>query len=332
LVQACVDGADADVRELLDAGANQARTDDGATPLFIACNLGHAEIVQMLLKHDGVAANQATTDDGTTPLYVACNQGHAEIVQMLLEHEGVAANQARTDTGATPLYTACNRGHAEIVRALLMNGAISSINQAVLAGHDGLRPLHHAVLTGNLAMAQLLLVFGADRTATTLDGETPREVAISQEQPLLAEWLGAVAEWPKLRIAAGCRLHRDVATQLKLGMIDPDTLSVPEIRTVIETAAAPPTELPWTDAPDVCRTTARLIKAAFHGWAPPRHWLYHVGFRTAVHSVLLVGERLHRRLSMVPAPLPIIPPEMWIAVVSFCLRRNWTVEGVVEVR
>ena len=40
---------------------------------------GHAEVVSMLLAKQGVDVNQAT-NDGFTPLYIASENGHAEVV------------------------------------------------------------------------------------------------------------------------------------------------------------------------------------------------------------------------------------------------------------
>ena len=62
--------------------------------------------------------NKATTDDGATPLYIACQNGHTSIVEALLGRDA-DVNKATTDTGATPLYMACYNGHTSIVEALL---------------------------------------------------------------------------------------------------------------------------------------------------------------------------------------------------------------------
>jgi ankyrin repeat protein len=98
--------------------------------------------------------NQATTDDGTTPLYMAAQQGHADVVsrplrivsaasildrykhltyfglcilclhimhlnphyQVLLLIEAKAdVNQATTSGGTTPLLLAAAKGHADVV-------------------------------------------------------------------------------------------------------------------------------------------------------------------------------------------------------------------------
>jgi hypothetical protein len=132
-----------------------------------------------------------------------------------------------------------------------------------------------------------------------------------------------------------CVVLNSVAT-----LKDPDILLWPEVKLARAVAATPACELKCEDAPDVCRITAKLITATTRGWAPVRHWLYHSGVRTAVHTVVQVSERLHRQASATKQPgpisqrtgqsatpaavLPILPPEMWIALMMFFLRSNWS--------
>ena len=74
----------------------------------------------MLLAKEGVDVNQAkqTLVMGYTPLFIASQNGHCEVVSMLLAKEGVDVNQARDD-GATPLFAASSNGHCEVVSMLL---------------------------------------------------------------------------------------------------------------------------------------------------------------------------------------------------------------------
>ncbi|KAA0145804.1 hypothetical protein FNF29_08383 [Cafeteria roenbergensis] len=108
-------GHDAVVRLLVEDGAdvNKARTDDGATPLFIACQEGHDAVVRLLVEA-GADVNKATTDDGTTPLFIACQEGHDAVVRLLVE-AGADVSKARTDDGTTPLFIACQEGHDAVV-------------------------------------------------------------------------------------------------------------------------------------------------------------------------------------------------------------------------
>ena len=70
----------------MEAGANkdQGTTDDGTTPLLIAAQNGHLEVVRFLVE-SGAKKDQCTIDDGSTPLRVAAQKGHLEVVRFLAE-------------------------------------------------------------------------------------------------------------------------------------------------------------------------------------------------------------------------------------------------------
>ena len=46
--------------------------------------------------------SKARTNNGMTPLYAACDEGYGEFVSLLIG-AGADTNKARTDVGATPL-------------------------------------------------------------------------------------------------------------------------------------------------------------------------------------------------------------------------------------
>ena len=266
---------------------NQTTTDIGATPLYIACENGHVEIIKPLLAHAGIDANKAKTDFGVTPLNMACFGGHAAVVKLLLAHTGIDVNQATTDTGETPLYIACQQGHAAIIKLLLAHDGIDA-NQA--RTDIGATPLHAAVGCGVPLAVQYLVVYGASLVADAFEGRTLAQFAALLNKPELAEWLNAVSGWSQLRVAAGCRLYKEAAFLLRRGKIDPDdsaTTSVKDIMAVVATANAKPAALPWRDAPHICRATTKLVADATRGWHRTTHWLHHKAVRDAVFTVLV---------------------------------------------
>ena len=104
---------------------NQAR-DNGCTPLFVASEKGHSEVVSMLLVKQDVDVNQAK-NTGSAPLYIASQNGHSEVVSMLLAKQGVDVNQAwkRSERDlVTPLRAAIDRSHTEIAKLLVMRRSI----------------------------------------------------------------------------------------------------------------------------------------------------------------------------------------------------------------
>ena len=57
----------------------------------------------------GANKDQGTTDDGNTPLFIAAEEGHLEVVRFLVE-SGANKDQGTTDYGATPLFIAAETG------------------------------------------------------------------------------------------------------------------------------------------------------------------------------------------------------------------------------
>ncbi|MDC0857561.1 ankyrin repeat domain-containing protein [Rickettsiales bacterium] len=163
----------AEIRQIISGveDINQASTssyDEGRTPLHIAAQNGHPEIVKLLLDR-GAEVNQAGRY-GTTPLHIAAHRGHREAVQLLLDR-GAEVNQSDND-GTTPLCIAVINGHREAVQLLLDRGA--EVNQA---DDDGETPLYIAVINGHREAVQLLLDRGAEVNQSDNDGTTPLCIA-----------------------------------------------------------------------------------------------------------------------------------------------------------
>lgn len=70
---------------LITAGAYpDTKRIDGATPLWIAAQMGHDHICKVLLQNG--ANVDAVRCDGATPLFKAAHKGHAAVVTELLKH------------------------------------------------------------------------------------------------------------------------------------------------------------------------------------------------------------------------------------------------------
>ena len=134
------------VELLLQGGADiDARTKDGRTSLSFAANAGRETVV----------VDQAN-NTGVTPLYIAAENGHTEVVALLVKEGGAAVDQANND-GWTPLLTAADEGHTEVVALLVKEGG-AAVDQAI---NDGATPLLFAAQKGHTASVELLLQHGA---------------------------------------------------------------------------------------------------------------------------------------------------------------------------
>ena len=174
-------------RALLEGGAVQSNSMEGATPLVIALQYRHPHIALLLLEDgrpDPHLDAQVPTDDSSA-LLVAVTSGYTEVVARLLER-GADPNIS-TRRGVTPLAQAAARRQDTLVELLLRAGAsVGSLHQAVAAGspalvrqvlaavpgaeragvlaarEDGMTVLHLAVKARNKEVVELLLKEGAE--------------------------------------------------------------------------------------------------------------------------------------------------------------------------
>ncbi|XP_063448389.1 ankyrin repeat domain-containing protein 50-like [Mytilus trossulus] len=122
--------------------------DNGTSPLYLACQEGHTEVVNMF--HNKADINKCR-DNGSSPLYIACQEGHTEVVKMLINNKA-DINKCK-DTGSSPLFIACQEGHTEVVHMLINNQA--DINKC--RDSDGISPLFFACQEGHTEVVHLLI-------------------------------------------------------------------------------------------------------------------------------------------------------------------------------
>jgi uncharacterized protein YndB with AHSA1/START domain len=147
------------VREALYAGdlaGAEAQAEGAELDIFDAAALGRVERLQELL--DGDAALVATlSDDGFTPLHLACFAGGADAVRLLVERGAPLERLAEASFARVrPLGTAVFAGQVEAAEILLEAGADPN---GVDSGEHV--PLQTAEANGNEELAQLLRKHGA---------------------------------------------------------------------------------------------------------------------------------------------------------------------------
>ena len=174
LHRACRGGHAITVSVLLEKGANILLSDTtGNIPLHRAAKAGNTKIARLLLDHDAsalVAQITALNASARTPRGEASYSGHWKMAA-LLRGEEVFHHQFDPDPDHE-LATAVADGNLQRVQELIKHGA--DINQPQ---GESLTPLHLAFLTGDEAIARVLLENNATLKVKTAEGWTPLHCA-----------------------------------------------------------------------------------------------------------------------------------------------------------
>ena len=162
------------VEALIKAQATvDARDSFGFTAMHAAAGAGRGDLVTLLV--EAGADPDATDDlDGITPLGQACVKGHTSAIKALI----AAGVSLSADDGFTPLHSACGEDKIEAAKVLIEAGAdVNAVSHRKCS-----TPLHVAAQWGCHAIVALLLESGADLTLVDSKGETPRDVAVQENQ------------------------------------------------------------------------------------------------------------------------------------------------------
>jgi hypothetical protein len=145
--------------------------DDGATPLMLACEGGHVNVMRWLL--DRGAAIHDRDCEGRTALHSMSNAGRLPVVRVLVERG--ADPTIANDYGHLPLHEASTWGRADVVRYLLaLPNVAATINHRDIHGSTA---ISSACRCGHGEVVRLLLKQGADPTIPDDDGATPTAIA-----------------------------------------------------------------------------------------------------------------------------------------------------------
>lgn len=98
---------------------------NGFTPLYMAAQENHLEVVQFLL--DNGSSQSIATEDGFTPLAVALQQGHDQVVSLLLE------NDTKGKVRLPALHIAARKDDTKAAALLLQSDHNANVESKVLA-------------------------------------------------------------------------------------------------------------------------------------------------------------------------------------------------------
>jgi ankyrin repeat protein len=162
----------------------------GQTPLHLAAQHGHVQVVERLLKNEADPKIKAQFDK--TPLHLAAQHGHVQVVELLLQKN--ADPDIKDKEGNNPLLIAAEKGYVKVVELLLQKKAAKDIQDKNLK-----TPLHLAAQNENLDMVKLLLENGANPNIQDQDGKTPLYLAAQNGHANVVERLLDRGADPKIK-------------------------------------------------------------------------------------------------------------------------------------
>jgi uncharacterized protein len=144
----------------------------GQETVFEAAAFGRVARLEELLGVDPELV-RSWSEDGFTPLHLACFAGGAETTRLLVERGAdLEALSTASFAKVRPLGTAAFARDHESTRVLLEAGGDPNG-----PGEGGFTPLHTAAQNGDVELVRLLLEHGADANAAASDGRTQADLA-----------------------------------------------------------------------------------------------------------------------------------------------------------
>ncbi|TQW05450.1 ankyrin repeats (3 copies) domain-containing protein [Cordyceps javanica] len=151
-------GNDSAVRSLITRGANVniGETVTTTTPVFLASEHQHIEVLKVLLENYGGLITQDRHQLIVTPLYLAVETENLSMAELLLA-SGANVNLGKSVLDTSAVFLAAERQHVEMLKLLLPWGGEAYTGQR----ERSQTPLWLAIANNNVAMTSCLLNHGA---------------------------------------------------------------------------------------------------------------------------------------------------------------------------
>lgn len=151
--------------------------------IFEAAALGKFEEVTLLVFKNPELVN-TFSDDGFTPLGLACYFAHEEIARFLILKGAEVNVPSKNGFNVFPIHSAVAANNLSITRLLFEAGAYPNVCQK-----SGMAPLHSAAALGNIELIILLLEHGAEVNLRMEGGKLPADLAAEKGFNEIAEIL-----------------------------------------------------------------------------------------------------------------------------------------------
>lgn len=132
-----------------------------ATPLQLACEGGHVDVVKALVRAGASATDE--NKSGFTAVHLAAQNGHNGVLEVMRSTNSLRISSKKL--GLTPIHVAAYFGQSDTVRELL--GSVpATVKSETPSGQSlvpelglesGMTPLHLAAYSGNENVVRLLL-------------------------------------------------------------------------------------------------------------------------------------------------------------------------------
>ncbi|NTE05694.1 hypothetical protein G6M26_20875 [Agrobacterium tumefaciens] len=156
-------------------------TDD--LTLFEACAVGKFDTASLLIFQNPGSINTCS-EDGFTPLGLACYFGHEELARFLVMKGADVNIASKNGFHVFPIHSAVASNNIKISKMLLDAGAYPNVCQKA-----GMAPLHTAAQLGNIELIILLLEHGAEVGLRMEGGKLPADLAAEKGFNEIAEIL-----------------------------------------------------------------------------------------------------------------------------------------------